>query len=79
VLTAVASYGPLHFAKHPFEYDFRKLKARIAETDSRREFGDSQDVAVRPLALAHHHPRRQASEVESVRAAIQPPGRSPSG
>jgi predicted RND superfamily exporter protein len=70
VMTVVASYGLFHFAEDPFEYDFRKLKARIAETDADREFGDSQESLFGRWPSPTIILADKTSEVESVRAAI---------
>ena len=43
VLTLLSVRGLIHFAKGPFEYDFRKLNIRTASSTQRQEFNQSQD------------------------------------
>src|SRR5688572_16232099 len=44
LFTAVSIYGLLHFTAQPFEYDFRRLNARIPVSDTTRQFNTSQDA-----------------------------------
>jgi predicted RND superfamily exporter protein len=43
VLGAVSVLGLTHFLKDPFEYDFRKLNAKLNTTEEAKEFGKSFD------------------------------------
>jgi predicted RND superfamily exporter protein len=43
VLAVTSLYGLTHFLKDPFEYDFRKLNAKLNTTDEAKEFGKSFD------------------------------------
>jgi uncharacterized protein len=70
-VTAVAAAGLLHFTAAPFEYDFRRLNARVRVTQV------AQDFEVRQNALFGRWPSPtiiladQVGEVEAVRAAIR--------
>jgi uncharacterized protein len=44
VLTALCGYGLLHFLDAPFEYDFRKLSARLKTTDDAKAFDNSMET-----------------------------------
>jgi len=43
VLAVVSVLGLTHFLKDPFEYDFRRLNAKLNTTEEAREFGKSFD------------------------------------
>jgi len=43
VLAVTSLYGLTHFLEDPFEYDFRKLNAKLNTTDEAKEFGKSFD------------------------------------
>jgi predicted RND superfamily exporter protein len=43
VLSVVSLYGLTHFLKDPFEYDFRKLNAKLNTTEEAQNFGRSID------------------------------------
>jgi uncharacterized protein len=43
VLAVTSLYGLTHFLKDPFEYDFRKLNAKLNTTEEAKEFGKSFD------------------------------------
>jgi predicted RND superfamily exporter protein len=43
LLSVVAVLGLTHFLKDPFEYDFRRLNAKLDSTQEAREFGKSFD------------------------------------
>ncbi|HVU53062.1 MAG TPA: MMPL family transporter [Polyangia bacterium] len=43
VLAVTSLYGLTHFLKDPFEYDFRKLNAKLNTTEEAKEFGKSVD------------------------------------
>jgi uncharacterized protein len=43
ILAVTSIYGLTHFLKDPFEYDFRKLNAKLNTTEEAREFGKSFD------------------------------------
>jgi predicted RND superfamily exporter protein len=43
VLAVVSVSGLTHFLKDPFEYDFRRLNAKLGTTEEAREFGKSFD------------------------------------
>ena len=43
VLAVVSVLGLTHFLKDPFEYDFRRLNAKLGTTEEAREFGKSFD------------------------------------
>jgi hypothetical protein len=70
-LTALSARGLYHFAQAPFEYDFRKLNARLVTTQEARAFSDNQYELFgrwpQPTIVLADHP----GEVESIRAAIR--------
>ena len=56
-----AVVGLQHFLKDPFEYDFRKLNAKLTTTEEAQQFGQQPGQAVRPLAVADDRAGRPAS------------------
>jgi uncharacterized membrane protein YdfJ with MMPL/SSD domain len=71
VFTLVCAYGLSHFANAPFEYDFRKLNARLDSTDKDKAFNRSMESLFGrwpspTLVLADSLP-----ETESIRKAIR--------
>ena len=60
-----------HFLKDPFEYDFRKLNAKLATTEERAAVQPEPGQAVRALAIADDHPRRPVDQVEPLKKAIR--------
>jgi predicted RND superfamily exporter protein len=70
-LTVVAAFGGRHFLQDPFEYDFRKLNARIESTAEAQEFGQKVDQIFgrwpSPTIILADSP----SEVEDIRATIR--------
>jgi predicted RND superfamily exporter protein len=43
LLTVLCSVGLLHFAKAPFEYDFRKLNSNLQSTEDAKQFNQSME------------------------------------
>lgn len=70
-LTAVAAFGGRHFLQDPFEYDFRKLNARIESTDEAKQFGQKVDQIFgrwpSPTVILADSP----SGVEDIRSTIR--------
>jgi uncharacterized membrane protein YdfJ with MMPL/SSD domain len=70
VLTIVCSVGLLHFAKAPFEYDFRKLNADLQTTDEQRQFTHSADKIFGRWPSPTIVLADTSAEVEPIRSAI---------
>jgi predicted RND superfamily exporter protein len=71
ILTVGSIYGLTHFLKDPFEYDFRKLNAKLNTTEEAREFGKSFDKLFGrwpspTIVLADH-----VDEVEAIKKTIR--------
>jgi len=69
--TVAALFGFQHFARAPFEYDFRKLRADIARSPERRQLDDN----LNQLLGRWHTPTvvlaDRLDQVEAIRAAIR--------
>jgi predicted RND superfamily exporter protein len=69
-ITVAALYGLEHFARAPFEYDFRKLRADIAHSQERKQLDDN----LNDLLGRWHSPTvvlaDRLDQVEEVRDAI---------
>jgi uncharacterized protein len=70
-LTVAALFGLQHFARAPFEYDFRKLRADIARNPERRQLDDN----LNQLLGRWHSPTvvlaDRLDQVEEIRAVIR--------
>ena len=70
-VTAAALFGFQHFARAPFEYDFRRLRADIARNPERRQLDDN----LNELLGRWHSPTvvlaDRLDQVEEIRAAIR--------
>ncbi len=70
-MTAAALFGFQHFARAPFEYDFRRLRADIARNPERRQLDDN----LNQLLGRWHSPTvvlaDRLDQVEEIRAAIR--------
>jgi predicted RND superfamily exporter protein len=71
IFTLVSAYGLSHFANAPFEYDFRKLNARLDSTSDDKAFNRSMESLFGrwpspTIVLADSLP-----ETESIRKAIR--------
>jgi uncharacterized protein len=71
VMTAVSVFGLWHFTAQPFEYDFRRLNARITVSDTTRQFDASQSSLFGRWPQPTIMLADSADEVEAVRAAIR--------
>ncbi len=71
VMTAVSVFGLWHFTAQPFEYDFRRLNARIAVSETTRQFDASQSSLFGRWPQPTIVLADSADEVEAVRAAIR--------
>ena len=71
VLTAAALFGFQHFARAPFEYDFRKLRADIARDPERKQMDDN----LNQMLGRWHSPTvvlaDRIDQVEEIRDAIR--------
>jgi predicted RND superfamily exporter protein len=70
-VTVAASGGLLHFTAAPFEYDFRRLSARIEVTEVARDFESRQSSLFGRWPQPTIVLADALDEVESVRAAIR--------
>jgi hypothetical protein len=70
-LTAVGIFGVTHFLKDPFEYDFRKLNARIATTEEAKQFNRSLDDLFGRWPSPTIILADKQEEVEPIRQAIR--------
>ncbi|HEY0710485.1 MAG TPA: MMPL family transporter, partial [Polyangia bacterium] len=70
-VTLLSVVGLRHFTKDTFEYDFRKLSARLEVSKSVREFESSQDSLFGRWPNPNIILADDVSEVESLRAAIR--------
>ena len=59
-VTVLRRPGLLHFTAAPFEYDFRRLNARLRGDRDRARVRGQPERPVRALAPAHHHAGRRA-------------------
>lgn len=70
LVTAGAGLGLRHFARAPFEYDFRRLRADVARTPERHQFDDN----LNDLLGRWHSPTvvlaDRLDQVEAIRAQI---------
>ncbi|HEY0715664.1 MAG TPA: MMPL family transporter [Polyangia bacterium] len=71
VVTALSVFGLRHFTRDTFEYDFRKLSARIERSQTVREFETSQDSLFGRWPNPNIILADDVSEVEGLRAAIR--------
>ena len=80
VLSVVGVVGLRHFLKDPFEYDFRKLNAKLATTEEAQQFNQQPRQPVRPLAVADDRAGRLRSTRSSrSRQAIRRQDRDAAG
>jgi uncharacterized protein len=70
-VTLVAAGGLLHFNAAPFEYDFRRLNARLAVTETAQQFEFKQSELFGRWPSPTIILADRVSEVEAVRAAIR--------
>ena len=59
ILAIVGAVGMRHFLQDPFEYDFRKLTAKLKTTDEAQAVQPQRRQTVRALAVADHRAGRQ--------------------
>jgi predicted RND superfamily exporter protein len=71
VVTVFSIFGLRHFTRDTFEYDFRKLSARIDVSQTVREFEKSQDSLFGRWPNPNIILADDVSEVEDLRAAIR--------
>jgi predicted RND superfamily exporter protein len=71
VLSVLSVYGLLHFTAQPFEYDFRRLNARIPVSETTQQFNASQNSLFGRWPQPTIVLADTAQEVEAVRAAIR--------
>jgi hypothetical protein len=70
-VTVLSIVGLRHFSKDTFEYDFRKLSARLEVSDTVRQFESSQDSLFGRWPNPNIILADDIKEVESVRKAIR--------
>lgn len=70
LLTLASLYGLTHFLSAPFEYDFRKLAARVAVTDEVKAYNQNLDSLFGRWPSPTIILADDVSEVESIRQAI---------
>jgi predicted RND superfamily exporter protein len=70
-VTVVSLFGLWHFTAQPFEYDFRRLNARITVSETTRQFDASQSSLFGRWPQPTIVLADSADEVEAVRAAIR--------
>jgi predicted RND superfamily exporter protein len=70
LLTLACSVGLLHFARAPFEYDFRKLNANLQSTDDAKQFNQSMESLFGRWPSPTIILADERSEVEAIRSAI---------
>jgi predicted RND superfamily exporter protein len=71
VATAVAVFGATHFLKDPFEYDFRKLNAKLESTDEVKQFNKRMDGLFGRWPSPTVVLADDLSEVEALRQTIR--------
>jgi hypothetical protein len=71
VLSVVAVVGLRHFLQDPFEYDFRKLNAKLATTEEAQQFNKNLDKMFGRWPSPTILLADSVSEVEPMRAAIR--------
>ncbi len=69
-ITLLASLGMLHFTEAPFEYDFRKLNARLKTTQEAQQFEASQSALFGRWPQPNIVLADDVREVEPIKAAI---------
>jgi uncharacterized protein len=70
-LSVVAVVGLRHFLQDPFEYDFRKLNAKLNTTEEAKQFGHSLDTLFGRWPSPTIVLADDISEVEPIKAAIR--------
>jgi uncharacterized protein len=71
LVTLVSGYGLSHFANAPFEFDFRKLNARLESTNDDRAFNDNMDSLFGRWPSPTIVLADSLAETESIRKAIR--------
>ena len=71
VLTALCCYGVLHFVDAPFEYDFRKLNAKLDSTENDKAFNRSMESLFGRWPSPTIVLADSRAETESIRRAIR--------
>jgi predicted RND superfamily exporter protein len=71
LLTALCGYGLLHFVDAPFEYDFRKLNARLDSTENDKAFNQSMESLFGRWPSPTIVLADSLAETESIRQAIR--------
>jgi predicted RND superfamily exporter protein len=71
VLTVVCGYGVLHFVDAPFEYDFRKLNAKLDSTEDDKAFNRSMESLFGRWPSPTIVLADSRAETESIRQAIK--------
>jgi len=71
VIGAVSVFGLSHFLKDPFEYDFRKLNAKLETTQEAQQFNQSLDHTFGRWPSPTVVLADDIGEVEKIRAAIR--------
>jgi predicted RND superfamily exporter protein len=69
-LTAAAALGTLHFTAAPFEYDFRRLNARLPTTEQAQQFEASQSALFGRWPQPNVVLADDVGDVEAIRRAI---------
>jgi hypothetical protein len=71
VITAGSLYGLTHFLRDPFEYDFRKLNAKLSTSEETKEFNRSFDKIFGRWPSPTIVLADSINEVETIRATIR--------
>jgi predicted RND superfamily exporter protein len=71
LLTALCGYGLLHFVDAPFEYDFRKLNAKLDSTEDDQAFNRSMESLFGRWPSPTIVLADSRAETESIRRAIK--------
>jgi predicted RND superfamily exporter protein len=71
VITAGSLYGLTHFLQDPFEYDFRKLNAKLSTSEETKEFNRSFDKIFGRWPSPTIVLADSIDEVETIRATIR--------
>jgi hypothetical protein len=71
LLTALCGYGVLHFVDAPFEYDFRKLNAKLDSTENDKSFNRSMESLFGRWPSPTIVLADSRAETESIRRAIR--------
>lgn len=79
VLSIVAAFGLRHFLQDPFEYDFRKLNAKLNTTEEAQKFGRSLDGLFGRWPSPTIVLADSIDEVEPIKAAIRKQDRDAPG